>query len=83
MEVLLFAVMAVSNIVCFIIGAKVGRATSKGEDIKLPTIDPLKAYRDNEAKKEAQKVQERLDIIMRNIEAYDGTAAGQQDVPRG
>lgn len=81
MEVLLFAVMAVSNIVCFIIGAKVGQAVSKGEKIETPTLDPPKAYRENEAKKEAQKEQERLEAIMRNIESYDGTAAGQQDVP--
>lgn len=82
MEVLLLAVMAVSNIVCFIIGAKVGHAVSKGEEIKTPTIDPLKAYREHEAKKEAQREQERLDTIMRNIEAYDGTGNGQEEVPR-
>lgn len=82
MEVLLFAVMAISNIVCFIIGAKVGQAVSKGEEIKTPAIDPLKAYREHEAKREAQKEQERLDTIMRNIEAYDGTGDGQEEVPR-
>lgn len=81
MEVLLFAVMAISNIVCFIIGAKVGQAVSKGEKIETP--DPLKAYREREAKREAQKEQNRLDTIMRNIEAYDGTGNGQEDVPRG
>lgn len=83
MEVLLLAVMAASNIVCFIIGAKVGQAVSKGERIETPAIDPLKAYREHEAKREAQKEQERLDTIMRNIETYDGTGAGQEDVPRG
>lgn len=83
MEVLLFAVMAASNIVCFIIGAKVGQAVSKGEKIETPSIDPLKAYREREAKREAQKEQDRLDTIMRNIEAYDGTGNGQEDVPRG
>jgi hypothetical protein len=81
MEVLLFAVMAVSNIVCFIIGAKVGQAVSKGEKIETPTLDPLKAYRENEAKKEAQKEQQWREAVLRNIESYDGTAAGQQDVP--
>lgn len=78
MEVLLLAVMAASNIVCFIIGAKVGQAVSKGEKIETP--DPLKAYREREAKAEAQKEQNKLDAIMRNIEAYDGTSNGQKDV---
>ena len=53
MEVLLLAVMAASNIVCFIIGAKVGQAVSKGERIETPAIDPLKAYREHEAKRKA------------------------------
>jgi hypothetical protein len=83
MEVLLLAVMAASNIVCFIIGAKVGQAVSKGEKIETPSIDPLKAYREREAKREAQKEQNKLDAIMQNIEAYDGTSNGQRDVPRG
>ena len=83
MEVLLLAVFAASNIVCFVIGAKVGQAVSKGEEIKMPDVNPLKAYREHEAKKQAQEEQNRLDTIMRNIEAYDGTANGQDDVPRG
>ena len=83
MEVLLLAVMAASNIVCFIIGAKVGQAVSKGEKIETPTVDPLKAYREREAKSEAEKEQNRIDTIMRNVEVYDGTSNGQEDVPRG
>ena len=83
MEVLLLAVMAVSNIVCFIIGAKVGQAVSKGEKIETPSIDPLKAYREHEAKREAQKKQTEMDVIRHNIDVYDGTSNGQKDVPRG
>ena len=83
MEVLLLAVVAASNIACFIIGAKVGQTVSKGEDIETPTVNPLKAYREHEAKREAQREQDRLETIMRNIENYDGTSHGQKDVPRG
>ena len=81
MEVLLLLVMGIANIVCFVIGAKVGQAVSKGEDIKTPTVSPLKAYREHEAKKEAQMEQNRIDTIMRNIEGYGGTGRGQEDVP--
>lgn len=83
MEVLLLAVMAAANIVCFIIGAKVDQAVANGEEIEAPTIDPFKAYREHEEKKEAKKEQDRLDAIMRNIETYDGSDSGQEDVPRG
>jgi hypothetical protein len=81
MEVLLLLVMGIANIVCFVIGAKVGQAVSKGEDIKIPTVNPVKAFKEHEAKKEAQMEQNRIDTIMRNIEGYDGTWRGQEDVP--
>jgi hypothetical protein len=82
MEALLLAIMGAANIACFVIGAKVVQSVSKGEEIKTPTINPMKAYREHEAKKEAQMEQDRIDTIMRNIEGYDGTSRGQEDVPR-
>ena len=81
MEAILLAVMGLTNIACFIIGAKVGQKASRGEEIKTPTLSPMKAFREHEAKKETEMVQHRIDTIMRNIEAYDGTSRGQEDVP--
>ena len=83
MEVLLLAVMAASNILCFMIGARVGQKVVKGEEVKLPSVDPLKAYREQQDKKEAQKEQDMVEAILRNVEAYNGTAEGQKDLPRG
>ena len=81
MEILLVLTVGALCIGCFIIGAKVGQRVNKGEDIKVPTMNPIKAYREHTAKKEAEMEQNRLDTIMRNIEAYDGTGKGQTDVP--
>ena len=81
MEALLLTVMGLTNIACFIIGAKVGQTVGKGEEVKLPTVNPVEVYRKHEAKKEAQMEQERIDTIMRNIECFDGTGRGQEDVP--
>lgn len=67
---------------CFIVGAKVGQKVSRGEDIKVPTINPIEAIREHNSKKEAEMAQDKLDTIMRNIESYDGTPNGQEDVPR-
>ena len=83
MEVLLIATVGALCVLCFLIGAKVGQTVSKGEEIKLPTVNPLKAYREHEAKKEAEREQDKVNTILRNIESYDGTAQGQRDVPRG
>lgn len=75
--------MGVMMIACFIIGAKVGQKVTKGEPIEVPKPDPMKAYRERQERKEAEREQDRLDTIMRNIENYDGTGYGQEDVPRG
>lgn len=82
METLLLVLIVSSmNIWCFISGAKVGQKVVKGEEVQLPNVNPLEAYREHQAKKEAQMEQDRLDIIMQNIEGYDGTGANQEDVP--
>jgi hypothetical protein len=81
MEVITILAMGFVCAACFLTGAKVGQAVSKGEEIKTPTVNPLKAYREMEAKKEAKAEQDRIDTIMRNIESYDGTGHGQEDVP--
>ena len=83
MEALLLAVMGVTNVVCFVIGAKVGQKVVKGESVELPTLSPIGIIREQKDKKQAEFEQDRLETIMRNIEGYDGTGIGQEDVPRG
>lgn len=83
MEIALVITIGAMCIISFSIGAKVGQKVSKGEDIEIPTINPLQAYREHEAKREHKKEQDRIDTILRNIESYDGTPIGQEDVPRG
>ena len=81
MEIILMAIMSLSNIACFVLGAKVMQKAQKDERIVLPAFDNLKRERDNRAKKEAEMEQQRVDTIMRNIENFDGTSYGQEDVP--
>ena len=84
MDILLIAVVGTLNIVCFFIGAKVGQTVAKGKEIEAPKIpSPMTAYKAHIATKEAEIEKNRLDIILRNIERYDGTGHGQEDVPRG
>lgn len=81
MEIVLVLAVGAMCIICFMVGAKVGQTVSKGEDIQTPTVNPLTLYREHEQRKEAQAEQERMDAILRNIENYDGTGYGQEDVP--
>jgi hypothetical protein len=81
MEVLLLAVMGITNLCCFMIGAKVGQKVTKGEPVELPTINPVKIIQEKESRKEAQRQQTELDVLLHNIDCYDGTGYGQKDVP--
>ena len=77
---LLIALTGFLNISCFIIGAKVGQTVDKGEKVEMPNLNPLKAYRESQARKEAEIKQDKMDKILRNIDRYDGTSKGQEDV---
>lgn len=81
--VLIILATGALNMACFFYGAKIGQKASKGETIEMPSVNPLKAVREHKANKEAEMEQNRLDTILRNVERYDGTAKGQEDVPRG
>lgn len=83
MEILLILTVGALNIACFFIGAKVGQTVAKGKEIETPSVNPLKAIREREARKEAEAEQSKVNTILENIERYDGTAQGQKDVPRG
>jgi hypothetical protein len=69
-------------IACFFVGAKVGQKVSKGEEIELPSLDPMKPIREHQERKKAKEEQNRYETIMKNIDNYDGTSNRQEDVPR-
>lgn len=77
------ALVIVTGCMCiwsFIIGAKVGQAVKKGEKVETPTVNPMKAYRERREKQEAEMAQNKFDTILRNVDSYNGTAYGQEDV---
>lgn len=73
--------VGMQNLICTIIGLKIGLALNKGESISSPS--PVKAYKEHTVKKEAKAEQDKLETILHNIETYNGTGFGQLDVPRG
>ena len=81
--IITIAIVGTLNIVCFFVGAKVGQTVAKGEKITVPSVNPMDAVRTHKAKKYAEMEQDRMDAILRNIDRYDGTPQGQEDVPRG
>lgn len=82
MEILLLVSTGIINVMCFLIGAKVGQQSAKGEQIEMP--HPVEAFRENREKRiadrENKKERNRMDAIMRNIDSYDGTSSNQRDI---
>ena len=80
MEVLAVVVMGFVNLLSFVVGAKVGMAVKKDEEIKLPSVNPVEVVKEHINKREAKIEQDKIDKIVQNIERYDGTPNGQVDV---
>ncbi len=80
---LLILVVGALCIACFFVGAKVGQTVVQGEKIELPEVDPMKPIRELQERKAEQRERERYEAILRNVDNYDGTDHGQEDIPRG
>lgn len=83
MNVLIILVVCIANILCFYIGARIGQKVIRDEEVTLPNPvrevqEQVQEYRE---KRKAKEDQDQLDVILANIERYDGTGYGQQDVP--
>lgn len=78
--VLLVLLMGAMNLLAFIVGARTAQKADRGEEIKLPSINPMEAYREHREQSEANKEQERLNTMLENINNYDGTGLGQKDI---
>lgn len=80
--IFLIAITSILNIVCFFVGAKVGQKAVNGQEIKLelPKVNPIEIYRENKEKKESDKVNAKIEAILRNADRYDGTSKGQEDI---
>ena len=83
--ILLIAVNGFFFSLCFILGAKVGQKVVRGEEIETPKIsalNPLKMYEEHKEKEAVKQEMDKLEVILNNIEKYDGTEKGQEDVPK-
>lgn len=83
MEILLILSTGLVNVLCFLIGVKTAQQVNKGEPVEVPVVkSPLTVYREKQERQEAEKEQNKIDAILRNIENYDGTGSHQEDIPR-
>ncbi len=78
-DILLVLAVGGINLLSFYLGSKLCR--NEELDIRLPNINPIKKHKEYKEKKEVKREQEKMDVIMQNIDNYDGTSNGQKDVP--
>ena len=79
-------IYSTSMMMCFLMGSKLGQRVSEVKETKEPNLsklNPIKLYNEHQEKKKAEEELNRLDSILKNVERYDGTSAGQEDVPNG
>jgi hypothetical protein len=79
-SIILVIVTSAMCIWSFVIGAKVGQAVKNGEKVEVPVVNPMEAYREHRAKKEAEMEQEKFNKILQNIDNYNGTGEYQEEV---
>ena len=82
MEYVLYALLAagVINVACFVIGAKVGQTVARGGNVELPFMNPFKAAAAHREAQAASEEERKRQIILENIDNYDGTGIGQREV---
>jgi hypothetical protein len=80
--IVLITVQGIICALCFYMGAKVGQKVVRGETIETPKFEPVKTIQEYNEQKEVRKEQEKQKIIAENIDAYNGTPYGQQELPK-
>lgn len=78
--VILICTVGIMNIVSLIIGVKVGLKAGKGESIDLPNINPVAVFSEMKESKEYEAERKKTEIMLENIDVYDGTGLGQKDL---
>lgn len=80
-QAIIYLVFIVAGFIMGRMTKEVATKEEKPSELKRIVTNPLQAYREHKEKEEERKEIERLEIIMENIENYDGTGANQKDVP--
>jgi hypothetical protein len=81
--ILLFVTMTALNVMCVLVGVRIGQKVERNELIELPKIpNPVEVVSGIREERIGRAEREKLEAVMSNIDAYDGTSLGQRDIPR-
>lgn len=84
--IILCTIFGVFILASFITGIKIGVKLRKDETIEIPSVNPIRTIKERKEEKEYMEQQEeeqrQIEVMLANIDAYDGTEIGQQDIPK-
>lgn len=84
--IILCTIFGVFIMFAFIKGIEIGIKTRKDETIEISTLNPIKVIKEKKQEKEfflqQEAEQKRIDVMLENIDKYDGTEIGQRDIPK-
>jgi hypothetical protein len=71
--------MGIFNLLAFFMGVYTAQKLKNNEEIKLPNpVEKIEEFRET---KEAKTKTKAFDIMLENIDTYDGSDAGQKEIP--
>lgn len=80
--ILCMLLMGIFNLLAFFMGVNITQKIQNKEEVKLPEIkSPMQIYKEYESKKKEEMKDAAEEIMLNNVEIYDGTPRGQTDVP--
>ena len=80
--IIICTIFGVFLILSFVIGARVGQKIVKGEEVKIDVPHPVEAIKEHLEKKDVEREQSKIEVMMENIDNYDGTDLGQKEIPK-
>lgn len=67
----------------FVIGVYLGQKLNRNEKIEVNPIKVVEEHiEENKIKREIKEETSKLEIMLDNIDNYDGTGIGQKDIPK-
>lgn len=79
--IILCTIFGVFILLAYTLGLRNGQKVSNNEEIKMPELNPVTVINKEIEKHEDKKKQEAYEIMMSNIDNYDGTGLGQKEIP--
>lgn len=79
--IILCTLFGVFILLAYTLGLRNGQKVSNNEEIQMPELNPVTVISNKIEKHEDKKKQEAYEIMMSNIDNYDGTGLGQKEIP--